>query len=69
MATAKYATNISTAKADGYGIITQMIPSMGYHYLNPKVKGFDIRKPVFPKIPTREPVPGAKYGACGAACH
>jgi hypothetical protein len=24
---------------------------------------------VFPKIPTREPVPGARYGTFGAACH
>ena len=44
-ATAKYANDLTRAKADGYGIITQMIPSMGYHYLNPKVKGFDIRRP------------------------
>ena len=87
-ATAKYANDLTRAKADGYGIITQMIPSMGYHYLNPKVKGFDIRRPdilvyqhrgtswqlgalewVFPSIPKTEPVPGAKYGAFGAACH
>ena len=45
IATAKYATNFDRAKADGYGIITRMIPSMGWHYLNPKVAGFDIRKP------------------------
>jgi hypothetical protein len=45
LATAKYATNLARAKADGYGIITQMIPDMGYHFLNPKVSGFDIRKP------------------------
>jgi hypothetical protein len=88
VATAKYANDLARAKSDGYMIITRMIPSMGYHYLNPKVKGFDIRKPailvyqhrgsswqlgalewVFPKMPTREPVPGAKYGVFGAACH
>ena len=44
-ATAKYAGNLSLAKRDGYQIITKMIPNMGYHYLNPKVKGFDPRKP------------------------
>jgi hypothetical protein len=45
LATAKYATNLARAKADGYGIITQMIPDMGYHFLNPKIRGFDVRKP------------------------
>lgn len=45
LATAKYATNLGRAKADGYGIITRMIPSMGWHYMNPKVTGFDVRKP------------------------
>jgi hypothetical protein len=45
LATTKYATNLAQAKADGYGIITQMIPSMGWHFLNPKVTGFDLRKP------------------------
>ena len=86
--TAKYANDLGRAKADGYMIITRMIPNMGYHFLNPKVKSFDIRKPdalvyqhrgntwqlgalewVFPKIPSTEPVPGAKYGTFGAACH
>jgi hypothetical protein len=45
IATAKYATNLARAKADGYGIITRMIPNMGYHYMNANVKGFDVRKP------------------------
>src|SRR5262249_19726980 len=45
IATAKYATNLNRAKADGYAILTRMIPDMGYHYINPKVTGFDIRKP------------------------
>jgi hypothetical protein len=45
LATAKYATSLARAKADGYGIITQMIPSMGWHFMNPKVAGFDLRKP------------------------
>jgi len=45
LATARYATNLAAAKAAGYQIITQMIPDMGYHFLNPNVKGFDVRKP------------------------
>ena len=88
LATAKYATNLSRAKADGYGIITRMIPNMGYHFLNPKVTGFDVRKPpilvyehhgnvwqlaalewVFTSMPSKPPLPGAKYGVFGAACH
>jgi len=44
-ATAKYVGNLQLAKANGYGIITKMIPNMGYHYMNPNVKGFDVRKP------------------------
>ena len=45
LATAKYATSLQRAKADGYQIITQLIPGMGYHYLNPKVTGFSVTKP------------------------
>ena len=45
LATAKYATNLAKAKADGYGIITPMIPNMGIHYMNPTISGFDITKP------------------------
>ena len=45
VATAKYATDLEQAKADGYVIITPMIPNMGYHFLNPKVQGFDVTKP------------------------
>ena len=45
LATAKYATNLRKAKADGYEIITPMMPNMGIHFLNPKVQGFNIRKP------------------------
>lgn len=45
LATAKYATSLERAKRDGYGIITKMIPDMGYHYLNPKISGFDVRRP------------------------
>ena len=61
---------------------------MGYHYRNPKVTGFDVRKPailvyihrgatwqlgalewVFPKMPAKPPIHGARYGVFGAACH
>jgi hypothetical protein len=45
LATARYATNLGAAKADGYRIITRMIPDMGWHFLNPAVQGFDVRKP------------------------
>jgi hypothetical protein len=45
LATAKYATDLERAKADGYTIITPMIPNMGYHFLNPNVTGFDVTKP------------------------
>jgi hypothetical protein len=88
IATAKYVTNLGRAKADGYGIITRMIPNMGWHFMNPKVTGFDVRKPqilvyerrggtwqlgalewVFPKLPAKPPIQGAKYGVFGAACH
>jgi hypothetical protein len=88
MATAKYATNLARAKADGYGILTKMIPNMGYHFINPKITGFDVRKPpilvyehtahgwqlgalewVFTSMPAKAPLPGAKYGVFGAACH
>jgi hypothetical protein len=88
LATAKYATSLSAAKAGGYQIITKMIPDMGYHFMNPKITGFDVTKPpilvyvrngtawqlgalewVFPKMPKTPPLPGAHYGAFGAACH
>ncbi len=45
LATAKYATDLERARADGYTIITPMIPNMGYHFLNPKVEGFDVTRP------------------------
>jgi hypothetical protein len=45
LATAKYANDLDAAKADGYSILTQLMPGMGYHYINPSVKGFDVRKP------------------------
>ena len=45
LATAKYATSLRAAKADGYQIITRMIPDMGWHFLNPTIQGFDVTKP------------------------
>jgi len=45
IATAKYSTNLALAKKDGYGVITQMIPDMGWHFMNPKITGFDVTKP------------------------
>jgi hypothetical protein len=45
IATARYATNLRAAKADGYQIITHMIPDMGWHFLNPAIQGFDVTKP------------------------
>jgi hypothetical protein len=46
LATAKFATSLSRAKARGYRtIVTQHIPDMGWHFLNPKITGFDVTKP------------------------
>src|SRR5581483_1409604 len=45
LATAKYVNNLPLAKANGYTIITKMIPTMGYHYMNPKIAGFNVQKP------------------------
>ena len=45
VATAKYVNDLGRAKQDGYAIITRMLPNMGYHFMNPTVKGFDPRKP------------------------
>jgi hypothetical protein len=44
-ATARYATDLDAAKADGYRIITPMMENMGFHFLNPAVQGFDVEKP------------------------
>ena len=43
--TAKYVDDIALAKKDGYVVITRHIPSMGWHFLNPKATGFNPRKP------------------------
>jgi hypothetical protein len=45
LATARYATSLRAAKADGYQLITRMIPDMGWHFLNPSIQGFDVTKP------------------------
>jgi hypothetical protein len=45
LATSRYATNLAAAKADGYQIITRMIPDMGWHFLNPAIQGFDVTRP------------------------
>ncbi|HSS57507.1 MAG TPA: hypothetical protein VLK59_05835, partial [Solirubrobacteraceae bacterium] len=45
LATAKYATDLDQAKADGYSIITRDIPNMGWHFMNPKIQDFDVRRP------------------------
>jgi hypothetical protein len=45
LATAEYATNLHAAKADGYQILTRMIPDMGWHYLNPTIQGFHVTRP------------------------
>jgi hypothetical protein len=45
LATAKYARDLGAAKRDGYRILTQRVPGMGYHFLNASVEGFDVRRP------------------------
>ena len=46
LATAKYATSLTRAKADGYTVtVTRQIPDMGWHFMNPKYTKFDVTKP------------------------
>jgi hypothetical protein len=45
LGTAKYVTDLDAAKADGYAVITKMIPDMGWHFLNSKITGFNPSKP------------------------
>jgi hypothetical protein len=46
VATAKYANSLARARADGYRMtITQHIPDMGWHFLNPDITGFDVTRP------------------------
>jgi hypothetical protein len=45
-ALAPYANDLGAAKAAGYSRqITPMMPDMGYHYMDPSVTGFDVRRP------------------------
>jgi hypothetical protein len=46
VALAPFATDLQAAKAAGYSRqITPMMPNMGFHYMNPSVTGFDLRRP------------------------
>jgi hypothetical protein len=46
VATAKYATDLSRAKRDGYTVVvTRHIPDMGWHFMNPALTKFDVTKP------------------------
>jgi hypothetical protein len=46
VATARYANNLALAKKDGYTVtVTQMIPNMGWHFMNPAYTKFDVTKP------------------------
>lgn len=45
-ATRKYAFNLNRAKRHGYTtIVTQHIPDMGWHFMNPNITDFDVTKP------------------------
>jgi hypothetical protein len=45
-ATRKYAFNLDRAKRHGYTtIVTQHIPDMGWHFMNPNITEFDVTKP------------------------
>lgn len=46
IATAKYANSLARARADGYRVIvTQHIPNMGWHFMNPDITEFDVERP------------------------
>jgi hypothetical protein len=46
VALAPYATDLAAAKAAGWSRqITPMMENMGFHYMDPSVTGFDLRKP------------------------
>jgi hypothetical protein len=45
LATARYATSLPAATADGYQLITPMLPDMGWHFRNPAIQGFDLTRP------------------------
>jgi hypothetical protein len=44
-ATVKYATNVALARRNGYRVITRNVPGVGFRFMNPAVRGFDVRKP------------------------
>src|ERR1700754_4682026 len=45
-ALAPYANDLAAAQAAGYKMqITQLMPGMGFHYMNPDVKDFDVTRP------------------------
>lgn len=43
-ATEKY-RGVRAAEADGYRAIGPYVPGMGFHYVNPRIQGFDITRP------------------------
>ncbi len=46
VATAPFVSSLARAKAAGYTLqITPNMPSMGFHFLNPKIAKFDVAKP------------------------
>ncbi|HEX6021438.1 MAG TPA: hypothetical protein VFZ00_05545 [Solirubrobacter sp.] len=46
LALAPYATNLGAAQAAGYKLtITQHMPGMGWHFMNPDVTDFDVTRP------------------------
>src|SRR5688500_4633693 len=46
LALAPYATDLGAAQAAGYRLtITQMMPGMGWHFMNPDVTEFDVTRP------------------------
>jgi hypothetical protein len=55
LATAEYVTDLGAAEADGYAVITPMMPDMGFHYLNADVTGFDPAAPaILVYVPTTQ---------------
>jgi hypothetical protein len=45
-ATARYATSLHRARAHGYRtIVTQHIPDMGWHFMNPNITEFNVERP------------------------
>ena len=51
-------------------IITKMIPDMGFHYLNPKITGFNVRKPqILVYEHTKEPGGSSgRWSGCSRRC-